>query len=215
MRNDSIGTLFASLIEPRAALLYSETMITTIIFDFFDVIRTDPAKALFKQYGIERTGKYSQLFHRLDLGEIEQNEFFTSLSKLSGVDEIKIIEHYADTYVANDNLLILIEDLKKNYKIGLLSNSPRTYLRDILKKHDLEKLFDEVVISSEINLLKPSPEAFNYTLKKLNSSPAETIFIDDTVQNVEAAQKLGIGGIHFKSVTQLKTELVNQGVYVN
>ncbi len=181
-------------------------MINTFVFDFFDVIRTDPSKSWMMQHKIKRTGKYSELFHKLDLGEIEQEDFLKSLSKFSNVAEKEIVQHYDNTDVVADSVIELIEKLKKNYKIGLLSNAPSKYLRGILNKHCHNDLFDVVVISSEVRLIKPSAEAFHHILNKLKSKPEETVFVDDNIDNVQAAEKLGIIGIHFENGQQLKVE---------
>jgi HAD superfamily hydrolase (TIGR01509 family) len=182
-------------------------MFTTIIFDFFDVIRTDPSKAWLKQNGIERTAQYDKLFKRLDLGEIVQEEFINTLSKYSGMTEEAINSYYDSTELIDEATIHLIKRLKPHYKIGLLSNAPSKYLRNILKKHSHEGLFDKIVISGEVKLVKPSSEVFHHILEKLESKPQETIFIDDNIKNVRAAEELGITGVQFINGSQLEQAL--------
>jgi HAD superfamily hydrolase (TIGR01549 family) len=67
----------------------------------------------------------------------------------------------------NESLVSYLSVLRGNYKIALLSNSSSEYLRHELAKYDLEKFFDEIVISSEVGLIKPEPAVFHYILQKL------------------------------------------------
>jgi HAD superfamily hydrolase (TIGR01509 family) len=182
-------------------------MFTAIIFDFFDVIRTDPTNKWLNQNGIKKSGNYAKLCMDLDMGKIHMDEFFKTLSDYSGLSERSIIEHYENTEVVDEITLQLVEGLKQKYKIGLLSNAPSKYLRNLLLEHSHDDLFDEVVISAEVKLAKPSSEAFNHIMRRLKSKPNQTIFVDDNIENVNAAEKLGITGIHFKSGAQLKSEL--------
>jgi len=55
--------------------------------------------------------------------------------------------------------------------------------------------------------LKPDPRAFQMTLERLGAKPEEAVFIDDTMEHVEAARRLGLHGIPFTTAEALKEEL--------
>lgn len=55
--------------------------------------------------------------------------------------------------------------------------------------------FDLVMMSNEVGLIKPDPAIFETALELLNVTPQQALFIDDIVENVEAARKLGMAGI--------------------
>ena len=63
-------------------------------------------------------------------------------------------------------------------------------------------------------MLKPDKKIYEYTLSKYNLNPANCIFIDDRLSNVEGAIKCGINGIQFISPKKLITELKNIGVEI-
>lgn len=182
-------------------------MYKAIIFDFFDVIRSDPYKAWLKKHGIERTGEYQEVSKHLDRGHIDLDTFFENLNSLSGQPKESVAKEYETTELVDERVISLIPKLRQHYRIGLLSNAPSEYLRSILKQHNLETLFDEIVISSEVKLIKPAPEVFHYILKKLDSDPEYTIFIDDSEPNVLAAREQGITAIQFKDYERLEDDL--------
>lgn len=82
------------------------------------------------------------------------------------------------------------------YTVALLSNDSLE-LEDKLLRLGIVPLFDPVVISAQIGVMKPEPGAYQHTLAKLNRPPQQTIFIDDRKENVSAALALGIHAIHY------------------
>lgn len=79
-------------------------------------------------------------------------------------------------------------------------------MRNEIDKYDLEKYFDEIVISSEVGMIKPEPEVFKYILQKLDEKPDECVFTDDNPNYVNAAKELGIHGLVFKDTASFKNE---------
>lgn len=183
-------------------------MSKTIIFDFFDVIRTDSYKGWLKRRGQSLEGEYLEVNKKMDRGEIDVQGFMNHLSRLTGHSVEQIEKDMEAATKIDYDVLELIEDLRsKGYPIGLLSNAPSEFIRDIFAQHDLERYFDTIVISSEVGLIKPEPEIFHYILEKMDALPESTIFIDDNPHNVKAAEALGISGIVFTDVSKLQKDL--------
>ena len=91
----------------------------------------------------------------------------------------------------------LIKELKEQgYKLYVLSNMSKEYIA-FLRKLPVFDYFDDQVVSCEINLGKPDKKVYEYLLLHCNLDAAETIFIDDRYDNVEAAAELGITPFHF------------------
>lgn len=107
----------------------------------------------------------------------------------------------------NKEILPIIKKLKKTYKIGLISNTGKNVKKYLSKKYNLRKYFSVRVYSCDVKIRKPNPKIFNIALKKLNVRPKEAVFIDDILENVKGAKKLGMKTILFKSNSQLKKEL--------
>lgn len=74
-------------------------------------------------------------------------------------------------------------------------------------------LFHPVLLSCEIGVQKPNPEAFIILLNILQVMPSDVIFIDDRAQNVEAAKDLGIDSIQFFNANQLKDDLEKRSLH--
>ena len=99
--------------------------------------------------------------------------------------------------------LQLLEDIRNQYRIFLLSNSNEIhylhYLQEFRTKtgfQDFQDLFEKAYFSFMIHLSKPGKDVFNFVLKESRIDPAETLFIDDTLKHIETARSLGINGYH-------------------
>jgi epoxide hydrolase-like predicted phosphatase len=110
------------------------------------------------------------------------------------------------------NLVNWIRSLKGTYKIGLISNA-LSDLRDFLdQKLYISDLFDSMVISAEVGLIKPEPEIYRHALQTLHVLPDEALFVDDMLRNVEGARAVGMFAIQFQEpqkTRQLIVELLD------
>jgi len=100
-----------------------------------------------------------------------------------------------------------IESLRGRYKTALLSNAMRPFLRQVLDKYDLPRLFDVLVISYEVGLTKPNPAIFQLTAQRLGVPASACFFIDDSQINIDAARVVGMKAARFTGVEQLKRDL--------
>lgn len=187
-------------------------MYKAVIFDFFGVIYSDPANRWFKKHSIERSGEYADVFKQVDRGYITIEQAFKDLERLSGQPESEIREVFGQTDMLDREVVEIIKNLKNSYKLVLLSNASSGYLRKLLAENNLDDLFDELVISSEVGVIKPDPEAFRLALENSGTSAKDAIFIDDWLINVESAEKLGITGLLFESAEKLSLGLAELGV---
>lgn len=182
-------------------------MIKAIIFDFFGVIYSEPYNVWLRNHGFVREGSFLEAVQKTDSGQISMSRFFDLLSTLSGQSSDKIITEFDMIERIDIGTVGLISALKKNYKIGLLSNASSSFIRHLLLENDLEKYFDEIIVSSEVGLIKPSSEIYEVALDRLGFNPSEVLFIDDNKSYTEGAEKIGIKSIIFKSVDQVEQEL--------
>lgn len=110
-----------------------------------------------------------------------------------------------------ETVALIAKIKEKGYQTALLSNM--TQIQSIiLAKKCLFDYFDPCIFSFKINVEKPHKEAYLYLLNELNKEAHEVIFIDDRIENVEAAQELGIHGIHFTTPQQVIEQLKSLGV---
>ena len=98
------------------------------------------------------------------------------------------------------------------YKIYALTNWSAETFPVALKLYDFLHWFDGRVVSGEEKMRKPFPEFYQLTLERFQLQPAQTLFIDDNLRNIEAAKQTGIHCIHFISPQQLRAELVEKDI---
>jgi putative hydrolase of the HAD superfamily len=92
-------------------------------------------------------------------------------------------------------------------KTGLLSNMPWDLVKHVRTNRQWLKDFSFKTLSAEVRLIKPDPAIYEHTLRGLDVSAGEALFIDDRETNIEAARGLGILAIQFRSISQLRDDL--------
>jgi putative hydrolase of the HAD superfamily len=183
-----------------------------IIFDFFDVIHTDPLQSWLRAHGLPREGAVHAASVELDSGRVDAPGFIELLSKATGQPAEQILAEHKASQKLNEPLVALINSLRKHYKLALLSNGHGKVVRELLTKHSLEELFHHVAISSEIGHLKPSPDAFRHVLTQLGVPAGQAIFIDDNPKNTAGAEAVGIRGVVYTDLASLKASLKELGI---
>ena len=88
-------------------------------------------------------------------------------------------------------LLDFLRSLRPERKVGLISNA-WSGLRAFITSLNFEDVFDEMIISAEVGLMKPDPRIYHLALEKLGVQPEESVFLDDVLVNVEAARSVGM-----------------------
>ena len=92
-------------------------------------------------------------------------------------------------------------------RLYFLSNMPAPFARELERRHVFLEWFDGGVYSGDARLIKPQPEIFQLLQSRYALDPAQTVFIDDLLVNVQAARAHGWRGIHFESAALLDTHL--------
>jgi 2-haloacid dehalogenase len=98
------------------------------------------------------------------------------------------------------------------YKLYALTNWSGELFPVALELYEFLHWFDGRVVSGDEKMRKPFPEFYQLILNRFQLTPEETLFIDDNLRNVEAAEKMGLKTVRFQSPEQLKNELVQQGI---
>ena len=106
-----------------------------------------------------------------------------------------------------ESFSLLEELLVHGFNLYCMSNMQMHYYHYLQQRYDFWHLFKGVVISAEVNMVKPEPEIFTFILEKYALMPGETVFIDDVEENIEQARKTGMRGIVFRNATQCREDL--------
>jgi len=101
---------------------------------------------------------------------------------------------------------------KKEYKIVALTNWSHETFPIALERFDFLHWFEGIVVSGVEGTRKPFREIYETTLDRFDIKAENSIFIDDNLRNIEAANKLGINGILFKNPDFLRQQLREHGI---
>ncbi|MBN1566018.1 MAG: HAD family phosphatase [Anaerolineae bacterium] len=195
-------------------------MIKGFIFDFGGVIvRTEdysPRHAWDERLGlpigsVERAVHHSDLWVQAQLGRVTYDAYWQGVAELLYMhnDQDNIAELRKDYFKGdrlNYKLVNLIRELREDgYPVVLLSNeSPE--LTERLHELNIYDLFDQVLISALIGVMKPDATAYRVALRALNVAPHEAIFVDDSLANIRGAQALGIQTLLFRGEVDFRAE---------
>jgi putative hydrolase of the HAD superfamily len=185
-----------------------------IVFDFFGVICPDVHLLWIKENGLtESTGELIEKYYQYsDVGELSLHELYEALGEIVGRSG-RQVEQEVDKFIKIDaDVIQLIRELHKNYRIALCSNAPLGYVEKILRDAHLGNIFDKTIISSAVAARKPDATIFEKTFAILEVAPEALVFIDDNPENVAAVKELGSQAVLFKNSKQLRVELLSLGI---
>lgn len=154
----------------------------------------------------------------LDFGRgiITPRQFYEGMCRklaISGMSFDEFSTVYCDVFSRKDDVIQFLQRLGEKYAIALLSNTDALHYEEWsrLLGRDM-KLFKEVILSFQVHAAKPGREIFMAAANKLKLRPEQCIYIDDIKEYSDAAAKVGMRGIHFVSLKQLKEGLAKLGV---
>ena len=186
-------------------------MISRIVFDFFGVISSEVAPFIFGEVFSDEEAKRlkEEYMQPADRGDITEEQMYENLARLFSRTPEDMEEEYLRRAVIDRDMVAYIEELRKTYRVCLLSNAQSDYLRKVFDREDLDRLFDRKVVSGDVRMIKPYPEIFEYLLNLEGIKPSEALFIDDNPKNVEGARAVGMNAILDSDLASLKTAMRN------
>jgi len=186
-------------------------MIKAIIVDCFGVLLGNAYKvrlAEVEQVDPERAKEISAINHASDMGILSHEESAKHISALFGIEAEEFLAEQKQVEVPNRQLLEYIAELKKTYKVAMLSNINSRERLDIrFTSGELESHFDIVVASGDEGLVKPQPEIYELTAMRLGVLPEECVMIDDLEPYCEGARRVGMQAVQFKTNQQCIDEV--------
>lgn len=185
-------------------------MIKAIIFDCFGVLVVAGHVLMHQDYPQFDT-EFTELQRQSDLGFITRQQFNESVAKLTGLSAAEVELKYWSINKFNQPTMDWVRELKMSgkYKIGMLSNIGRDWMGAILPVFDQQKMFDDLILSGDVKVIKPDPEIFRLMADKLAVHPNECVMIDDIPINIDGAKLAGMQGIVYKTLDQTRSELNN------
>ncbi len=182
-----------------------------IIFDFGGVILNIDYNLTinaFKKLGINNfdtlysQARQSHLFDKFEKGEISPGEFRTQINTFL-TKKLKNEEINSAWSAMLLNLptarLTFLEKLGKKHRLFLLSNTNEIHIAEFTKRMKKEnqyslweKIFEKKYFSSKIGMRKPDAVTFEHVLNSNRLKANETLFVDDSLENIEGANRVGL-----------------------
>lgn len=194
-------------------------MIKNIIFDVGGVLlEWNPAKFLKE---LDLPSQFTEVFESLlwamhDGGLLTREEL---MQKLPGHVQKDVFSHCVRQIAAKLEPIPEMIDLfhalrRQGYKVYILSNMPHELHLELAELHDFFAHPTGQVYSYQVKAIKPQPQIYEALLSTYKLFPEESVFIDDRIDNVIAAERLNIKAIQCKSPAQVLTELENLGILI-
>ncbi len=201
-------------------MIFNGQHINAIIFDLGGVILNIdyelPVKA-FKKLGIDDFSSHfsqksqTKLLDQYETGEISSEDFLDAVHEhvKPGTTDLDIINAWNSILLdLPEERIFTLEKASENHRIFLLSNTNDIHIQEfnayLLDEHNLpslEPFFEQLYLSYELGLRKPDARIFEYVLQDADLEPANTLFIDDSIQHIQAASELGINTHHLVNQT--------------
>ncbi|MDR2293316.1 MAG: HAD family phosphatase [Prevotellaceae bacterium] len=185
--------------------------IRNIIFDLGGVIinvdyhKTENA---FKNLGIADFDRIfsqvrqSKIVDKLEIGDISPAEFRKNLRELCGFNiSDATVDDAWNAMILDfpDDRITILDKLRLNYRLFLLSNTNQIHIEYCMHNINFEIIkskFEKIYLSHEIHMRKPNTETYQFVLKDAQLQASQTLFIDDTIMNVESAKLAGLNVYH-------------------
>ena len=184
-------------------------MIKAIIFDCFGVLVGRGFDETYRLAGGDPkkdSDFIDDLLGQANMGMITHSQMKQIVTNKLHIDDTTWALAVRQSEQINTKLLEHISNIKNSYKLAILSNANVGTLKGIFTPEQLG-LFDAIVVSAEVHMVKPQPEIYVYTANKLGGAPDECLFIDDIDDYVKGAQSTGMKALLYKDFQLLKQEL--------
>ena len=123
------------------------------------------------------------------------------------------LEEFISSFWAGDRvdreLIQFLQECREDYTVALLSNAWQNFRSVLAEKYQIKEgqTVDRIFISSELGVAKPNKRIYEILADRINCEMNEILFVDDFIENIEAAEALGINTIHYHPGMDLINEI--------
>jgi len=208
--------------NPRLA---SARTISSIILDYGEVLCSRPSPEALADmagiFGIDED-KFLPIYRSsrdpYDRGDFTGHNYWVEFARRAGVtihahqiESLRRLDVQMWSNVNQEMTEWLAHIHSRGIKTAILSNMQTDMAAHVRKNFAWLGHVDHQIFSCEVRAIKPDPVIYRHSLSLLKIAPAEAIFVDDREENIQAAHAVGIHGILFESVAQLRRDLQQLG----
>jgi putative hydrolase of the HAD superfamily len=174
-----------------------------------------PRTRLAQQFGMTLDELMDLVFarqagRRAQLGEVTYEahwEYIRQVLKLSPLELAAVQKIFWKKDFVDKELVDTLRGLRQTHRTALLSNAFTDLRKVVTEQMKFADAFDEMIISSEVHLMKPDPAIYELAAERLNVPPQQAVFVDDVSRNVVGAEAVGMVGIQYINTEQVLTDL--------
>lgn len=182
-------------------------MIRGIIFDCFGVLYRGSIAHLYELAPAANRAELANLSLSSDYGYLSHEDFLHQASVLIEKTPAEIQSIMNMDHIRNEAMIDYIRTLRADYKVALLSNIGHGVIERLFSSAELDELFDAVVLSGEVGMVKPDTAIFSLTSDKIGISAEECLMIDDLQANIDGAAMAGMQGVVFTTTERFLSDV--------
>ena len=192
-----------------------------LVAQYFPALATTPAQAGHLAHEIFGHADWNNF----DRGTLAMEVVVDRTAQRLGLDPAVLndfVQHIPDQLIPMPDSVALLQQLHTQrsaaqgqaVRLYFLSNMPMPYARILEQTHAFLACFEGGIFSGDVKHIKPEPAIYQLLQSRYALEPSQTVFIDDLLGNIQAAQAQGWQGIHFKSAAQAQAELQALGLNI-
>jgi len=170
---------------------------------------------LARRLGMSRSSLEDLVFlgesgHRAQCGEISIQQHWENVRQMLSLSPDSMADFHDDFWGGDDldrSLIDYVRSLRARYKTALLSNGFPNVRHLITHVWKFSDVFDAMIISAEVGVMKPDPRVYQIVLERLEVHAPQAVFIDDFRHNIEGARSVHMRAVHFRNPEQALSDL--------
>jgi epoxide hydrolase-like predicted phosphatase len=195
--------------------------IQAVVFDIGGVLEVNPDLGVTgtweQRLGLapgELNERMGNAWHGGSIGAISEDEVRRALIERLSLDERQLADFMCDFWreylgTANTELIDYTRRLRPRYRTGIVSNSFVGAREREQAAYGFEDLVDEIIYSHECGMSKPDPGIYSLACDRLQSDPAQMVFLDDSEPCVAGARQAGIQAVLYQDNAQAIRDIEN------
>ena len=200
-------------------------MITTFFFDIGNVLIGFDHHPIWQRLAamsplstgeLEQRIKASAFMDLHEIGQLPPREFFRAMQTLGQLDPALSFDEFCliwtDIFWENKPMMQLAQTLRRQYALFLISNVGEIHWNWLAQHYPIFSQVADPILSFQVGYMKPAKEIYQEALLRAGALPEQCVYIDDVAEYVAASREIGIQGIQYQSLGQVKSALNQLGV---
>jgi putative hydrolase of the HAD superfamily len=185
-----------------------------VIFDFFGVLCSDLVDHWINRRGLQdQAAMLRDTYVRpADLGRHSFDELCRGLGSGLSLDGALVRHELLELSTVDQDAVSLFKELGTRKKLAICSNAPRGLVAEVITYRSMNLPCEITVSSADVGVAKPDTAIYHKVLDLVHCDAAHAIMIDDRPVNVRGAEAIGMTGLQFSSVPNLRAQLMKLGV---